>query len=284
MTRLEPGGEMRMRPRRRIVDTTLKDGEQSPDHCFSRWQKLMIARLLDESGVSQIEVGAPASCAYEKETIRMIAERRNRAKISVWSRLSASGIRHCVDIAPDIIHLSVPASYVQIYAKLRKNKSWVLNQLEECLDLLQGCPAEISVGLEDAFRSDVSFLAAIARAAIRRGVRRIKLADTVGLATPRMCREMFTEMSQKLDNQAELGYHAHNDLGMAVASSIEALKSRCLHVDTTIMGIGERAGNCDYAKLVKAAWGLFDFGATPQSAQSAQEGFLRILGEDSGPS
>jgi homocitrate synthase NifV len=239
----------------------------------------MIASLLEEAGVSQIEAGVPATDEYECETIRMIIERKKKAKISVWSRLNEADIRQCLELRPDIVHISVPVSYVHIYSKLRKNKSWVLNQVETCLDLLKDCPAEISAGFEDAFRSDISFLITIARALTQRNVFRIRLADTVGNATPQLCRELFSQLAQHLDQRIVFGYHAHNDLGMAIATTIEAMKCRCDYIDTTILGIGERSGNCDFAKLVKAASSVFDFGITPQAALIAQEGFLKVLGD-----
>jgi homocitrate synthase NifV len=182
-----------------------------------------------------------------------------------------------MDLKPDMIHISIPVSYVHIYSKLRKNKSWVIGQVDACLALANRSGSEISVGFEDAFRSDISFLITMARTVMERGVFRIRLADTVGNATPQLCRELFSELAQHLDQRVLFGFHAHNDLGMAVATSIEALKSRCQFVDTTIMGIGERAGNCDFAALVKAAGSIFDFGITTHAANAAQEDFLKIL-------
>ncbi|MDR1538922.1 MAG: homocitrate synthase [Clostridiales bacterium] len=266
-----------MKPSKRIVDTTLRDGEQSPDASFSRWQKIRIASVLDYAGVSQIEAGAPSIGAYEKETISMIIDRGKSAKYSVWSRLNADDIKCCLDCRPDIVHISVPVSYVHIYSKLRKNKNWVLNHLSECLNILASSSATVSVGLEDAFRSDISFLITICRLLANSNVTRIRLADTVGIATPQTCRDMILSLSEHLEGSVELGYHAHNDLGMALATTIEALKTRCVYADATILGIGERSGNCDLFKLIKTTASIFDWGITAAAAKNAQDLFCDIV-------
>jgi len=266
-----------MKARKYIVDTTLRDGEQSPDISFSRCQKLRIAEILINAGVGQIEAGVPSSDAYEKETVRRIIERKGAAKISVWSRLNVDDVRHCIDCGPDIIHISVPVSYVHIYSKLRKNKTWVIRELYSCIGLLEASKVEISIGFEDAFRSDITFLFTLTQILSDLGVMRLRLADTVGTATPTVCSEMFLQLGAKLGTGARLGFHGHNDLGMAVANTLSALKSGCDYADTTLLGIGERTGNCDFVKLIRATGSLFDWGITTADAEHAQKEFITIL-------
>jgi len=266
-----------MKTRKHIVDTTLRDGEQSPDISFSRCQKLRIAEILINAGIEQIEAGVPASNSYEKETVRRIMERKGSAKISVWSRLNVDDVRHCIDCEPDIVHISVPVSYVHIYSKLRKNKTWVMNQLYSCIGLLEANKAEISIGFEDAFRSDITFLFTLTRVLADLGITRLRLADTVGTTTPTVCSEMFLQLGLRLGTDAKLGFHAHNDLGMAVANTLSALKSGCEYADTTMLGIGERAGNCDFVKLIRATGSLFDWGITTADAEHAQKEFIIML-------
>ncbi|MDR3295513.1 MAG: homocitrate synthase [Clostridiales Family XIII bacterium] len=266
-----------MKPRKYILDSTLRDGEQDPGISFTRSQKLKIAALLDAAGVYQIEAGTPAASAFEKETVVRILENRKQAVISVWARLTASDMEHAIGCAPDLIHVSVPVSPSHIYAKLKKNKDWVMKQLRRCLELGRKSGIPMSVGLEDSFRADRAFVLAAAKAAAELGVARIRLSDTVGIATPANCRETVTAVLDALDGRAELGIHAHDDLGMAVANTLEALKAGCLFADTTMTGIGERAGNCDFAKLLQAGGRLFDWGISPAAANRARRGFNEVM-------
>jgi homocitrate synthase NifV len=249
-----------MKQRRYLVDSTLRDGEQAPGICFSASQKLRIAAGLDLHGIHQIEAGVPAASRQEKEKKKKIIENRKNAIISTWARLVPSDIKHAIDVQPDMIHISVPVSHVHIYKKLNKNKEWVIEQLHICLNLLGKSGIPVSVGFEDAFRSETKFMLDIVKILLDFGVKRIRLADTVGIATPSLCRAVFKTISEKLKGKAELGIHAHNDLGMAVANTIESAKAGCLYADVTIGGIGERAGNCNLAQLVCASSSVFDWG------------------------
>jgi homocitrate synthase NifV len=266
-----------MKPRRYILDSTLRDGEQAPGVCFSAGQKLKIAALLDAGGVHQIEAGTPAISKQEKETVIKIIENRKNAVISVWARLVPSDIEHAIDTRPDIIHVSVPVSDLHIREKLRKDKDWVVNQLHLCLGMIEKSGIPLSAGFEDAFRADAKFMVSAARILLGFGATRIRLSDTVGIATPSLCRKILSDFSAALDNKASLGIHAHNDLGMAVANTIEAAKSGCLYADVTAGGIGERAGNCDFARLVQASGSIFDWGITADGARGLQRDILRVM-------
>jgi len=266
-----------VKERRYILDSTLRDGEQTPGVCFSREQKLKIAALLDEGGVHQIEAGVPASSKQEKEIIMQIVENRKNAIVSVWSRLVPEDIEHAADCKPDIIHISIPVSDTHIYAKLKKDKDWVINQLYACLELLKKYNIPLSVGFEDAFRSEMAFMRTVVKILLDFGVTRIRLSDTVGVATPSAVRNTFTELSSHLQGKADFGIHAHNDLGMAVANTVEAAKCGCLYADVTVGGIGERAGNCDFAKLVTASSNVFDWGITPTAALKLQGDIFTVL-------
>jgi homocitrate synthase NifV len=259
------------------LDSTLRDGEQTPGVCFTREQKLKIAAILDESGIHQIEAGVPASSKQEKENIIRIIENRKKAVISVWGRMSTQDIEHAADVRPDIIHMSVPVSYPHIYAKMRKNKDWVIGQLYACLGLIEKIGFPLSVGFEDAFRSEPAFMHTIAKILLDFGVTRIRLSDTVGVASPTIVRNVLTELSSRLQGKADLGFHAHNDLGMAVANTVEAAKCGCMYADVTAGGIGERAGNCDLARLVAASSNIFDWGMTQASAFKLQNDIFEAL-------
>jgi hypothetical protein len=150
-------------------------------------------------------------------------------------------------------------------------------QLYACIGLLQTCEAEISAGFEDASRADMSVVIAITRILFDFNIRRIRLADTVGVMLPGTCREIVEAFFAYVGKEMQLGFHAHNDFGMALANTVEMLKSGCLWADTSLCGIGERAGNCDFYSLIRLANQLFDFGITPEAAAAAQRAFADIL-------
>jgi len=266
-----------MKARRYILDTTLRDGEQMAGICFTREQKLKIAALLDEGGAHQIEAGIPAASKQEKEIITRIMENRKNAVISVWGRLVPADIEHAADCKPDIIHISVPVSDTHIYSKLKKDKDWVISQLYACLELIKKYNIPLSVGFEDAFRGELTFMRTVVKILLDFGVTRIRLSDTVGVAAPSVVRNVFTELSSHTRGKADFGFHAHNDLGMAVANTVEAAKCGCLYADVTVCGIGERAGNCDLAQLVTASSDVFDWGITPEGALKLQKDIFSII-------
>ena len=240
-----------MKLQKYIVDTTLRDGEQSPGYALTKEQKIFIAQNLDEAGVFQIEAGIPALGNYEKETLCVISDICKKAKISAWNRLSEEDIRHSFDCRPDIIHISAPVSYAQIYTKLHKNKAWIQKQLMTCVELARSNGFEVTVGFEDASRADTTFLVGLTSALLEMGVKRVRIADTVGVLTPSRTYKIISDLISYTGIEIEM--HAHNDLGMAVANSISAAHAGADYIDTTLFGIGERAGNCDMQKFIFAS-------------------------------
>jgi homocitrate synthase NifV len=264
-----------MKPVKYIVDTTMRDGEQTPGIAMSKDQKLLIAQILDNAGIYQIEAGIPAVSSAEMETIRAIMEKRRHSKVSVWSRLVLDDVKKSVDCAPDIIHISAPMSYVLIYSKLNKNKTWISKNLEICVDFAKSHGFEVTVGFEDASRADITFMASLARQLKDMGVDRIRYADTVGVLDPSRTYQAVREIIDYSGIEVEL--HAHNDLGMAVANTILGAKAGADYLDTTVLGLGERVGNCDFYELVCAAAGIFDFEITKLDAGIVQNEVSRIL-------
>jgi homocitrate synthase NifV len=246
-----------LKENRYIVDTTLRDGEQSPGIALRIEDKLKIAGLLDEIGVYEIEAGVPVISLEEVEGIRRIIENKRNAKISVWSRMNQSDVKYSIACKPDILHIGAPVSYVQIYSKLRKNKSWVIKSILECVDIAKSDNVAVTVGLEDASRSDVGFLLSIIKELSRAGVEMVRIADTVGVLTPNRTRDMVKLIKDNSDINIEL--HIHNDLGMAVANSIVGAKAGADYIDCTLFGIGERTGNCNMYDFIKASETLFHF-------------------------
>jgi homocitrate synthase NifV len=182
----------------------------------------------------------------------------------------------CGECEADIIHISVPVSYAQIYKKLNKNKAWVMKNLYACIGQAQRYKSEIVIGFEDASRADMSFLISLAIILKELGIKQIRFADTVGVLTPMKCGELIKDFSSHTGIETEI--HAHNDLGLAAANSIMAAKSGAMYIDTTIFGIGERAGNCDLRKLIHASDRFFDWGISALSAEILEQGYMSVMG------
>lgn len=240
----------------RIVDTTLRDGEQKAGVALSIDEKIQIARLLDKAGIYQIEAGVPAMGGDEKKSIKSIVELGLKSRISTWNRINISDIKHSIECKPDIIHISVPTSDIQIKSKLRKERSWVIDTLKRCLCYALERGYEVTVGLEDSSRADFGFLLDVIAEASLEGIKRVRYADTVGICHRQKVVEEIKSIRTKIGVDVE--FHAHNDLGMAVANSISAYMAGADFIDCTIGGIGERAGNCNYAEFVEAAKGCLD--------------------------
>lgn len=234
-----------------LTDTTLRDGEQRAGLAFDAGQKRRLALLLDRAGVQQIDAGIPAMGPEERETIGRIVENRVRAKISVWNRMDEGDIRQSMTCRPDLIHISAPVSYVHIYSKLKKNKGWLVSRLLACVSLARGAGFAVTVGFEDASRADMSFLVSLTRQLKELGVRRVQFSDTVGVLTPGRTYDCVEELCRL--GGLPVSFHGHNDLGFAVANALSALRAGAETVETTLFGLGERAGNCDMAALIRAA-------------------------------
>ncbi|MHB8062020.1 MAG: beta/alpha barrel domain-containing protein [Ruminiclostridium sp.] len=264
-----------MKEKKHLIDTTLRDGEQSPGFAFNIDEKVMLAQLLDRAGIYQVEAGVPAMGKYEKDTICKIMDNRNKVRISTWNRMKKEDIEHSFDCCPDIIHISAPVSYVHIYSKLKKNKIWLLKNLQECVSMAIDKGYTVTVGLEDASRADITFIISIANILKDMGVANIRFADTVGVLTPSRTYQSINEIIS--NSGIPIGIHAHNDFGMAVANSLEAAKAGAKFIDTTLFGIGERAGNCDLNQFITAAEKLFDIRPSRIDANALKENAKGIL-------
>lgn len=232
-----------MKPQVLLTDTTLRDGEQRSGFAFSIEKKVKLARLLDQAGFCQIEAGIPAMGRCEKDAICRIMDVRTKAKIAVWNRMRREDIAHSLDCKPDIIHISAPVSDLLVETMLKKDLAWVKQTLTDCVAFAQDKGCEVSVGFQDVSRADPMFIASLAGSMRRLGVLSVRLADTVGTLTPMRARKLLAYLTEQTD--IPFGIHTHNDLGMASAIAAEAVRGGAVFVDTTLFGIGERAGNCD---------------------------------------
>lgn len=239
-----------------IVDTTLRDGEQRAGFAFSSKDKQRCAEIMHEIGIYQIEAGIPAMGRQEKNAILSIVQNKKRSLISTWNRMNIRDIEHSFDCFPDIIHISVPVSDIQIYYKLKMDRDLVEKRMLHCIYYAQSKGFEVTIGFEDASRADEKFLKYLSKVAFTMGIKRIRYADTVGISYPSKVRNDVSAMIESCDIDIEI--HAHDDLGMAVANSLEAAQSGAKFIDTTFFGIGERAGNCNFSRYILIASKIFD--------------------------
>lgn len=228
----------------KIVDTTLRDGEQKAGIALGINEKVKIAKMLSDMGIYQIEAGSAVMGGEEKASIMKIVELGLKSKISSWNRANIEDIQASIDCGVDIVHISIPTSDIQIKSKLEKDKTWVLECIKKCTTYALEKGYEVTVGMEDATRSDINFLIQFCTIVSKMGIKRIRYSDTVGIAYPRKIFYNIKKLLQEVPIEIEI--HAHNDFGMALANSFAAVEAGAKFVNCTISGIGERAGNCDY--------------------------------------
>lgn len=264
-----------MKESKYIVDTTLRDGEQSPGIALRTEDKVKIAALLDGLGVYEIEAGTPVLSDLEEEGIARIIENKSNAKISVWSRMNVTDVMHSIRCKPDIIHIGTPVSYIQIYSKLKKNKGWVIKNILECVDIAKSRDVDVTVGLEDSSRSDIGFLLSIIKELKNAGVNTVRVADTVGVLSPKRTKELVETIKQNSDVRVEM--HVHNDLGMAVANSIVGARAGADLIDCTLFGIGERTGNCNLHDFVHACESAFHFAMNNKQVRQVEQQVYKEL-------
>ena len=267
-----------MRNEVQIVDTTLRDGAQSPGIAFTEEERLDIAMILDKCGVKIIEAGIPAMGPAEQKTILKIKRGCSKAKIAVWNRLVPNDIRASFECLPDIIHISVPVSDNQIQYKLKKSRSEVKKALLECAYLAKCYGYPISVGFEDASRADEAFLAEFIVLLNEYNPVHIRYADTVGILTPTLTFEKIRRLRYFCPYSIE--FHGHNDLGLAAANTLAAVQAGAVLADTTIMGIGERAGNCDFLQMVRLLNDLNNCGISIKEAAAAQDKLKKYVSDE----
>jgi homocitrate synthase NifV len=231
-----------------INDTTLRDGEQAPYVAFNTNEKLEIARLLHASGADELEVGIPAMGSKEQEDIKEILALNLPLRIMTWNRATLRDLEASLECGVKAVDLSVPVSQTLIDVKLGGDKERLFRNLEEVVTLAKKEGLFVCIGGEDSSRADESFLAEIMNFGDSLGADRFRYCDTVGILTPHTTYEKISYLTTHSDLDIEM--HMHNDFGMATANSIVGFEAGAVSANTTVIGLGERAGNASFEQVL----------------------------------
>jgi D-citramalate synthase len=234
----------------KILDTTLRDGEQTPGVSLTPDEKLSIAKALDDLGVDVIEAGSAITSAGEQEGIKLIANEGLDAEISSYARILKGDIDAAISCDVDSIFLVAPTSDLHIKHKLGITREELVEKTLNAIHYCKDHDLTVDLCAEDGSRTDVRFLSKILESASHYRIDRFTVADTVGIMVPEKISDMFSKLAGK--SKIPLGIHCHDDLGLATANTLSAVKAGASIVDVAVNGLGERAGNASLEEVVMA--------------------------------
>ena len=241
-----------------IFDTTLRDGEQSPGFSMNTDEKIRLARQLEALGADIIEAGFPIASDDDAHAVELIAQQIRRPVIAALARCNPADIERAGEsLRPadrSRIHTFIATSDLHLERKLRIGREQCLQAVTDGVTQARGYTDDVEFSAEDATRSDMDFLCRVVETAIAAGATTINLPDTVGYCTPEEIEEFFTEVRDRVGGADGVVFsaHCHDDLGLAVANSLAAMRAGVRQVECTINGIGERAGNASLEEIVMA--------------------------------
>ena len=241
-----------------IFDTTLRDGEQSPGFSMNTDEKIRLARQLEALGADIIEAGFPIASDDDAHAVELVAQEIRRPVIAALARCNPADIERAGEsLRPadrSRIHTFIATSDLHLERKLRIGRDDCLQAVTDGVTQARDYTDDVEFSAEDATRSDMDFLCRVVETAIAAGATTINLPDTVGYCTPEEIEEFFTEVRDRVRGADGVVFsaHCHDDLGLAVANSLAAMRAGVRQVECTINGIGERAGNASLEEIVMA--------------------------------
>jgi 2-isopropylmalate synthase len=242
----------------RIFDTTLRDGEQSPGFSMNTEEKIRLARQLAALNVDVIEAGFPIASRGDLEAVRKVSQEIRTVPIAALARAKKEDVTAAIEAlepaAAPRLHVFLATSDLHLQVKLNMSREQALEAIASMIRYGRQHVGEVEFSAEDAGRTDIDFLCQVCRVAVDAGATVLNLPDTVGYAVPEEYGAMFTKVREFLgDPQGiTLSAHCHDDLGMAVANSLAAIRAGVRQIECTINGIGERAGNASLEEVVVA--------------------------------
>ncbi|HET8538514.1 MAG TPA: homocitrate synthase [Anaeromyxobacter sp.] len=255
----------------KLIDTTLREGEQFAKASFRTQDKIEIARALDTFGVDYVEVTSPAASPQSQRDAVRLVRLGLGARVITHSRCNVDDVRAAVETGVGAIGFFFATSRILRETSHGKSIQQVIDAMGPPIELARAAGMEVRFSAEDAFRSEVLDLLAVYQAAERMGVSRVGVTDTVGIATPRQVYALVREVRRAV--RCDIGFHGHNDTGCAVANAYEAVAAGATHVDVSVLGIGERVGITPLGAFVARL-----FASEPQTiAQRYQLGQLKEL-------
>jgi 2-isopropylmalate synthase len=237
-----------------IFDTTLRDGEQSPGCSMTVPEKLRMAGKLVELGVDILEAGFPIASDGDFEAVDAVSREFPWVQVAALARCTRMDVERAAGSLEKArrprIHTFLATSDIHLKYKLKKSRQQVLDDAVAAVELARSYVDDVEFSAEDGARTDPDYLEQVSKAVVAAGARTVNIPDTVGYSTPDEYAEIIGRVVKALGDTAIVSVHCHDDLGLAVANSLAAVKAGARQIECTVNGIGERAGNCSLEEIV----------------------------------
>ncbi len=233
-----------------IIDTTLRNGEQNAGVVFSKHEKIRIAKLLDEVGIPEIEIGTPSLGPAEREIIKEIIASKPNSRLFTYCEADPANIAYAAECGIKNIIINISTSDLHLKVKYGKTRTWALNQLRETISEAKNNGLDFIVSAEDATRTDLEFLLKMINIAQKKGAYRFRICDTVSRLDPFRTFLLINTILNTITFPIEV--YNHNDFGMATANAMAAIRAGASSLVTSVNGLGEGTGNAALEEIVMA--------------------------------